>query len=201
MFQVFWSILIFLMDIWPTQYKVNTARTLSFGYLVIWSFLDDMSFSQNVFDQTMWNHWITSSLLIIFSYFFSFITEALLSIQPSLVILLHYYFRNGHLQFRQADLTPFLAARKSPFHKPELWKLRFQVMNVNTSVWNALYIKPGLSVGMLCTMEQHALKNLNNCWNTNISFYLETSSGQNSNLYLNVVYFFNTSVNYMSVVA
>jgi hypothetical protein len=39
------------------------------------------------------------------------------------------------------------------------------------------------------------LKNVNNCWNTDISFYLETSSGQNSNLYLNVVHFFNTSVN------
>jgi hypothetical protein len=48
-------------------------------------------------------------------------------------------------------------------------------------------------------MEQHALKNVNNCWNTNISFYLETSSGQSYNLFLNVVHFFNTSVNYSSV--
>ncbi len=31
--------------------------------------------------------------------------------------------------------------------------------------------------------------------------YLETSSGQSSNLYLNVVHFFNTSVNYTSVAA
>jgi hypothetical protein len=44
-------------------------------------------------------------------------------------------------------------------------------------------------------MEQHTLKNVNNGWNTNISFYLNTSSGQNFNLYLNVVYFYNTSVN------
>ncbi len=30
-------------------------------------------------------------------------------------------------------------------------------------------------------MEQHALKNVNNCWNTtNIPFYIETSDGQNS---------------------
>ncbi len=43
-------------------------------------------------------------------------------------------------------------------------------------------------------MEQHALKNVNNCWNTSISFYLEISDGQSSNLYLNVVHFFNTSV-------
>jgi hypothetical protein len=44
-------------------------------------------------------------------------------------------------------------------------------------------------------MEQHALKNVNNCLNTNISFYLEISDGQNSNLYINVVHFFNASVN------
>ncbi len=43
-------------------------------------------------------------------------------------------------------------------------------------------------------MKQHALNNVNNCWNTNISFKLETSGGQSSNLYLNVVDFFNTSV-------
>ncbi len=30
---------------------------------------------------------------------------------------------------------------------------------------------------------------------TNIYSYLETSGGQSSNLYLNVVYFYNTSVN------
>ncbi len=39
-------------------------------------------------------------------------------------------------------------------------------------------------------MENHALKNVNNCFNTNISSYLETSGGQSSNLYLNVVHFF-----------
>jgi hypothetical protein len=33
---------------------------------------------------------------------------------------------------------------------------------------------------------------------TNIYFYLETSGGQSSNLYLNVVQFFNTGVNYTS---
>ncbi len=44
-------------------------------------------------------------------------------------------------------------------------------------------------------MEQHALKNVNNCLNTNINSYLETSGGQSSNLYLNVVHFFNTSIN------
>ncbi len=46
-----------------------------------------------------------------------------------------------------------------------------------------------------CPMEQHALENLNNDLNTNISSYLETSGRQSSNLYLNVVNFFNASVN------
>jgi hypothetical protein len=44
-------------------------------------------------------------------------------------------------------------------------------------------------------MEQHALKNVNYCLNTNIKSYLETSDGQSSNLDLNVVHVFNTSVN------
>ncbi len=45
------------------------------------------------------------------------------------------------------------------------------------------------------SMEQRALKNVNNYLNTNIYSYLETSGGQNSNIYLNLVHFFNTSVN------
>jgi len=44
-------------------------------------------------------------------------------------------------------------------------------------------------------VEQYALQGGTNCWNTNISFYLKTYVSQNSNLYLNVVHFFNTSVN------
>ncbi len=44
-------------------------------------------------------------------------------------------------------------------------------------------------------MEQHALENVNNNLNTCIYSYLETSGGQSSNMYLNVVHFFNTSVN------
>ena len=38
-------------------------------------------------------------------------------------------------------------------------------------------------------MEQHTFKNVNNCLNTNIYSYLETSSGQSFILYLNVVHF------------
>ncbi len=44
------------------------------------------------------------------------------------------------------------------------------------------------------TMEQRALKNVNNYSNNNIYFYLETSAGQSSNPYLIVVLFFNTRV-------
>ncbi len=43
-------------------------------------------------------------------------------------------------------------------------------------------------------MEKQALKNVNNYLNSNIYFYLETSGGQSSNIYFNVVHFFNTSV-------
>jgi len=45
------------------------------------------------------------------------------------------------------------------------------------------------------SMEQHALKNVNNFLNTNIYSYLETYGGQSSSLYFDVVHFFNTSVN------
>ncbi len=44
-------------------------------------------------------------------------------------------------------------------------------------------------------MEQRTLKNVNDCWNTNIYSYLEASGGKSYNLYLNVVQFFNTSPN------
>ncbi len=47
--------------------------------------------------------------------------------------------------------------------------------------------------------DPNALKNVNNCLNTNIYSDLETSGGQISNLYLNVAHFFNTSVNQTSV--
>ncbi len=43
-------------------------------------------------------------------------------------------------------------------------------------------------------MEQHALKNFDECLKTKIYSNLETFGGQCSNLYLNVDTFFNTSV-------
>jgi hypothetical protein len=45
------------------------------------------------------------------------------------------------------------------------------------------------------------LKEANNCLNTNIYSYLETSGGQSSNRYLYVVYLFNTGVNLTFVAA
>jgi hypothetical protein len=44
-------------------------------------------------------------------------------------------------------------------------------------------------------MEQRILKNVNNCLNTYIYSYLETSGSQSNDLHLNVVNVFNTSVN------
>jgi hypothetical protein len=44
-------------------------------------------------------------------------------------------------------------------------------------------------------MEQLTLKSVNNCLNTNIYYYLETFGAQSSDLYLNLVHFFNASVN------
>ncbi len=44
-------------------------------------------------------------------------------------------------------------------------------------------------------MEQQALKNANNCLNANIYLDFEASGGQSSKLYLNIVHFFNNSVN------
>jgi hypothetical protein len=46
----------------------------------------------------------------------------------------------------------------------------------------------------IISMGQHALKNVN-CFNCNIYSYSETSCGRSSTLFLNVVHFFNASVN------
>ncbi len=59
----------------------------------------------------------------------------------------------------------------------------------------------GLTYLITLTVEQYTLNNVNNCLNTNIYSYLETSGGKSCNLYLNDVHFFNTSVNLTSVAA
>ncbi len=48
---------------------------------------------------------------------------------------------------------------------------------------------------MISSMEQLTLKNVNNGLISNIYSYLETSVGQSYYLFLNVVHFFNTSLN------
>jgi hypothetical protein len=48
-------------------------------------------------------------------------------------------------------------------------------------------------------MEERTFKNINNGLNTNTYSYLVTSGGQSSNLYLNVVHFFDASLNSISV--
>jgi hypothetical protein len=58
-----------------------------------------------------------------------------------------------------------------------------------------------LGFDKVITKEQRTLKNVNHCWKTNIYSYLETSGGKSHNLYLNVVHFFNTSVNLTYVAA
>ncbi len=50
-------------------------------------------------------------------------------------------------------------------------------------------------------MEHRTLNNVNKYLNTNIYSYLKTSCGQSSNLYLNVVHFYNTRVNKTSMAA
>ncbi len=50
-------------------------------------------------------------------------------------------------------------------------------------------------------MEQRASKIVNNCSNTNIYSYLETSGGQSLTQYLNAVNFFDTIVHWTSVAA
>ncbi len=53
---------------------------------------------------------------------------------------------------------------------------------------NIKSILPQKKLNRMFAMEQRPLKK---CLNANINSYLETSGGQGSNLYLNVVHFFN----------
>ncbi len=68
-------------------------------------------------------------------------------------------------------------------------KISYDLLKIINFVWVS-YQKRDEDI----LMEQHALKSVNNCLITNIYSYLETSGGQSSNAYLNVVHFFNTRV-------
>jgi hypothetical protein len=73
---------------------------------------------------------------------------------------------------------------KDTFVSPFL-KIRKKVLKNGTSLRGAKIVEANGTV---------RFKNVNNCLNTNIYSYLETSGGKSSNPYLNVVNFFNTRV-------
>ncbi len=60
---------------------------------------------------------------------------------------------------------------------------------------------PSSNLSPFPSMEQGTLINVNNCLNTKIYPHFETSGGQSSKLYLDIVNFFNTRVNKTSVAA
>ncbi len=76
----------------------------------------------------------------------------------------------------------------------------FRMESPKELVWKWLIVASALAYyGMewnsaFSTMEQRTFKNVNNCLNTNIYSYLETSGSQSSNLFLNMVPFFNTRI-------
>jgi hypothetical protein len=79
----------------------------------------------------------------------------------------------------------------------ELYSLQKQP-NLKLKTWSKQllsYLLLPLVLPTVTSMEQRTLKNVNNGLNTNIYSYLETSGGHSYNLYLNVVHFFNASLN------
>jgi hypothetical protein len=71
-----------------------------------------------------------------------------------------------------------------------------QTLQILFSGMSSIFFFLGGEGGMtLSIMEQHVLKNVNNCLNINIYPYLDSSGGQSSIIYLNVVNFFNNNDN------
>jgi hypothetical protein len=66
---------------------------------------------------------------------------------------------------------------------------KHSTVTTRITIKNATSGKPTLYAE--CRNGTAYFENINSCWN----FYLETPDGQNSHLYLNVVDYFNTSVN------
>ncbi len=81
--------------------------------------------------------------------------------------------------------------------KCEYISLHIEQLILSSTVF--LVYESEISTRFFQAMEQSSLKIVNNCLNTNIYSYLETSAGQSYDLYLNVVDFFSTSVNWTSV--
>jgi len=113
--------------------------------------------------------------------------------EPSSPFVSISWFHHSQPNFKY-KIKPKPISVLSRYHPPSfvIWKFLIQNLQkgviLRTQAW-------------LISMEQHAFKNLNISLNTNIYFYLETSVGQSSNVYINFIHFFHTSVNYTSVAA
>jgi hypothetical protein len=73
-------------------------------------------------------------------------------------------------------------------------KIHFKTI-LNFNILSVVPAKINENPKYVLLVEQHDLKNVNDCWNTNISLYLETSGGQNFYLYFIIGHFSNGSVN------
>ncbi len=103
------------------------------------------------------------------------------------------------LAFFQASLKDLKVARHKQLAQNQHSSLNCLI--VSDKEKSLIILTQVACTNKIMTMEWHALKNVNNCLNSNIYSYIETSGGQSSNLNLNVVHFFNTSVNLTSVAA
>ncbi len=86
----------------------------------------------------------------------------------------------------------FMFAKSSGLHLIKL----FITTNFNKLV--SLTLRPNLIEHLKVSYTRNGtahFKNVNNCLITNIYSYLETTGGKSCNLYINVVHFFNASVN------
>ncbi len=85
-----------------------------------------------------------------------------------------------------------------PISQQPLWPSKnsyiFGILRISV-IFYACSQKLTIAIFPYIPMEQHALKIVNNCLSTNNYSSLETSGCKSSNLYLNVVNCFNTSVN------
>ncbi len=102
------------------------------------------------------------------------------------ILLLNYYLKEkneDHPNQSQKPSSSQLSFWKKTFvnTQPEFYCLH----------WDTLYFQLCLLISKILSVsiEQHTLKNENNCFNINIYSYLETSGIQNYNLYINVVHF------------
>ncbi len=77
-----------------------------------------------------------------------------------------------------------MTLNKMALNKMTLNKITLDIMTSDWDKMTADFDLAEIGNGTAC------LKNFNNCLNSNIHPYLDTSGGQSSNLYLNVVHFF-----------